>query len=117
FLLVPDLFAYWLTGTAVAERSNASTTGLLGVVDGEWDLDLAERLELSPAIFPRLVDAGTQLGGLTPSAVRGLGDTRAVVTAVGTHDTASAVVAIPATTPDHAYISCGTWSLVGVELE
>src|SRR5690606_21435255 len=61
--------------------------------------------------------AGTPLGGLTPTALRGIGDTHAVLTAVGTHDTASAVVAIPATTGEYAYISCGTWSLVGVELE
>lgn len=117
FLLIPDLFAYWLTGRAVAERTNASTTGLLGVRDGNWDLELAAQLDLPATIFPELVDAGTELGGIVPSAVRGIGDTRAVVTAVGTHDTASAVVAIPATSANHAYISCGTWSLVGVELE
>lgn len=117
FLLIPDLFAYWLTGVGVAERTNASTTGLVGVSDGQWDLDLAAKLSLPGGIFPRLVDAGTELGPLAPSALRGIGDTRAVVTAVGTHDTASAIVAIPATSPNYAYISCGTWSLVGVELE
>jgi rhamnulokinase len=117
FLLMPDLFAYWLTGVGVAERTNASTTGLVGIANGEWDLDLAGRLELPSGIFPPLVDAGAELGGLAPTAVRGIGDTRVVVTAVGTHDTASAIVAIPATSPGYAYISCGTWSLVGVELE
>ena len=117
FLLVPDLLAYWLTGQSAAERTNASTTGLLGVRTGEWDGALIERLQLPPAIFRTLVDAGTALGGLAPTAARGIGSTRAQVTAVGSHDTASAVVAIPATAPDFAYISCGTWSLVGVELE
>jgi rhamnulokinase len=117
FLLIPDLFAYWLTGTAVAERTNASTTGLLGVTTRDWDTDLAARLEIPGSLLPPLVEAGTALGGLAPSAQRGIGDTRAVVTAVGTHDTASAVVAIPAKGTDYAYISCGTWSLVGVELE
>jgi rhamnulokinase len=116
-LLIPDLFAYWLTGSAVAERTNASTTGLLGVTTGEWDTDLAARLSIPASLLPSLVDAGTALGGLAPSAQRGIGETRAVVTAVGTHDTASAVVAIPATGTNYAYISCGTWSLVGVELE
>lgn len=116
-LLIPDLFAYWLTGTAVAERTNASTTGLLGVASREWDTDLATRLAIPGTLLPDLVDAGTALGGLAPSAQRGIGDTRAVVTAVGTHDTASAIVAIPATGANYAYISCGTWSLVGVELE
>lgn len=117
FLLLPDLLAYWLTGRSVAERTNASTTGLLGVESGEWDAALIERLDLRPEIFRGLVDAGTPLGGLTPTAVRGVGGTRAVVTAVGSHDTASAVVAVPATEPGAAYISSGTWSLVGVELE
>ncbi|MEO5534941.1 MAG: rhamnulokinase family protein [Pseudolysinimonas sp.] len=117
FLLVPDLFAYWLTGEAVAERTNASTTGLLGVETSQWDAELTARLLLPTKIFPTLVGAGTELGGLGSSAVRGIGDTRAVFTAVGTHDTASAVVAVPAHGPNHAYISSGTWSLVGVELE
>jgi rhamnulokinase len=117
FLLMPDLLGYWLTGRSVAERTNASTTGLLGVESGDWDFALAERLEIPRAIFRSLVDSGTELGGLAPSAVRGVGSTHAVVTTVGSHDTASAIVAIPASSPDFAYISSGTWSLVGVELE
>ncbi len=116
FLLLPDLLGYWLTGRSVAERTNASTTGLLGVETGEWDFALAERLGIRREIFRSLVDAGTEIGGLAPSAIRGVGQTRAVVTTVGSHDTASAIVAIPASTPDFAYISSGTWSLVGVEL-
>ncbi|MEO6116970.1 MAG: rhamnulokinase family protein [Pseudolysinimonas sp.] len=116
FLLLPDLLGYWLTGRSVAERTNASTTGLLGVETGEWDFALAERLGIPRDIFRSLVDAGTEIGGLAASAVRGVGSTRAVVTTVGSHDTASAIVAIPASTPDFAYISSGTWSLVGVEL-
>jgi len=117
FLLIPDLLGYWLTGRSVAERTNASTTGLLGVETGEWDFALAERLGIPQQIFRSLVDAGTEIGGLAASAVRGVGATRAVVTTVGSHDTASAVVAIPASGSDFAYISSGTWSLVGVELE
>ena len=117
FLLLPDLLGYWLTGRSVAERTNASTTGLLGVETGEWDFALADRLNIPREIFRSLVDAGTEIGGLAPSAVRGVGSTRAVVTTVGSHDTASAIVAIPASRPDFAYISSGTWSLVGVELE
>jgi rhamnulokinase len=117
FLLIPDLLAFWLTGRAVGERTNASTTGLLGVHSGEWDTALIERLRLRPELFPSLVDAGTDLGGLAKTAARGIGSTAARVTTVGSHDTASAVVAIPASGPDFAYISCGTWSLVGVELE
>lgn len=117
FLLIPDLLAFWLTGRSVAERTNASTTGLLEVTTGEWDTALMERLELPVAIARGLVDPGTILGPLLPTALRGTGATDAVVTAVGSHDTASAVVAVPSTDRDIAYISCGTWSLVGVELD
>ena len=73
FLLIPDLLGYWLTGRSVAERTNASTTGLLGVETGEWDFALIERLGIPRGIFRSLVDAGTELGGLAPSAVRGVG--------------------------------------------
>ncbi|HEY4266805.1 MAG TPA: rhamnulokinase family protein [Galbitalea sp.] len=118
FLLIPDLLGFWLTGTAVAERSNASTTGLVSVATGEWDDALIARLGLPRGIFPRLVDAGTRVGALLPTVAAELGaGPDVVVTAVGSHDTASAVVAIPATRDDFAYISCGTWGLVGVELE
>lgn len=113
-LLIPDLINYWLTGRQGAERTNASTTGLLSVTTGEWDHALIERLGLPRAVLPELIAPGASLGGLLPSV-----DVQSdlVVTAVGSHDTASAVVAVPATGPDFAYISCGTWGLVGVELE
>lgn len=119
FLLIPDLIAYWLTGTQISERTNASTTGLLGVHDREWDVALIDRLGLPPRVFPSLVDAGTAIGGLLPSVAGEIGVAHPLtVTAVGSHDTASAVVAIPATGDgDFAYISCGTWGLVGVELD
>jgi rhamnulokinase len=117
FLLIPDLLAFWLTGRQVAERTNASTTGLVEVGTGEWDTALMERLEIPAHLARGLVDPGTVLGRLLPSALRGTGATDAVVTTVGSHDTASAVVAVPSTDRDIAYISCGTWSLVGVELD
>jgi len=117
FLLIPDLLAFWLTGRSVAERTNASTTGLLEVTTGEWDTALMERLEIPVGIARGLVDPGTVLGPLLPTALRGTGATDAVVTTVGSHDTASAVVAVPSTDRGVAYISCGTWSLVGVELD
>jgi len=116
FLLIPDLFGFWLTGRAVAERTNASTTGLLGVSTGEWDDAVITRLGLPRHPFPALVDPGTALGTVLPEIAARIGGSP-VVTAVGSHDTASAVVAVPATGDDFAYISCGTWGLVGVELE
>ena len=118
FLLIPDLIDFWLTRREVAERTNASTTGLLNVATREWDDALIERVGLPRALFPELVDAGTVIGTLDARVAReiGAGD-RVNVIAVGSHDTASAVVAVPATQEDFAYISCGTWGLVGVELE
>jgi len=117
-LLVPDLFGFWLTGRQVAERTNASTTGLLDVTTREWDDALIERLGLPRSIFPELLDAGSIVGPLDSRVARELGALGPIsVTAVGSHDTASAVVAVPAASDDFAYISCGTWGLVGVELE
>lgn len=114
-LLIPDLIAFLLTGSAVAERTNASTTGLLRVMDGDWDTDLADRLGIPSRILPRLVDPGATIGILHPELVARIGKALPVI-AVGSHDTASAVVAAPLSTPYSAYISCGTWGLVGVEL-
>jgi len=116
FLLVPDLFTFWLTGRQVAERTNASTTGLLNVTTGEWDDALIARLGYPRAMFPQLVSPGTSVGSVLPDVAAIVG-ARLEVIAVGSHDTASAVVAVPATSGDYAYISCGTWGLVGVELE
>jgi rhamnulokinase len=116
FLLVPDLLNFWLTGVQLAERTNASTTGLLDPVTREWDDELIGRLGLPRTLFPELVDAGVLVGGLRPELRDRVGADLKVVT-VASHDTASAVVAIPATDEDFAYISCGTWGLVGVELD
>ncbi|MFF4414693.1 rhamnulokinase family protein [Streptosporangium sp. NPDC001559] len=116
-LLIPDLVGFQLTGAKVAERTNASTTGLLDVETGEWDRELADRLGLDASVLPRLVSPGTSLGGLRPEAAAELGAPAGTrVVAVGSHDTASAVVAVPMRPEAAAYISCGTWGLVGVEL-
>lgn len=115
-LLMPDLLAHWLTGVARTERTNASTTGLLSANDHEWDWALIDRLGFPRRIFTQLVDAGTVIGKLLPEFAghSALADT--VVTAVGTHDTASAVAGAPIE-PGSAYLSSGTWSLLGLELE
>ncbi|KAA9089553.1 rhamnulokinase [Microbacterium radiodurans] len=117
-LLVPDLIGYWLTGVARAEVTNASTTGLLRVLQAAWDDGLVSSLGLPRGILPPLIAPGDRLGALRPSVAAALGasdDTP--VTAVGSHDTASAVVAVPMQADAAAYISCGTWGLVGVEVE
>lgn len=116
-LLVPDLIGYWLTGDMATERTNASTTGLLDVRTQDWDRDLCHRLGVRDTLFPSLVDAGTGLGGVRADVGRWIGAPGLTVSSVGSHDTASAVVGTPLTGDDAAYISCGTWGLVGVELE
>lgn len=117
-LLVPDLIGFQLTGARVSERTNASTTGLVGVESGEWDDELIERLGFAASVFAPLVSPGDSLGGLRAGVAAELGAPAGIeVVAVGSHDTASAVVAVPMRAESAAYISCGTWGLVGVELE
>lgn len=116
-LLVPDLIAHWLSGARVAEVTNASTTGLLSI-DGTWNEQLIARLGFPRHLFPPLVKPGAHLGALLPAIAAETGlDPSTPVTAVGSHDTASAVVAVPMTTANAAWISCGTWGLVGLELD
>jgi rhamnulokinase len=112
-LLIPDLLSYWLTGEAGAEMTNASTTGLYDVNRRAWADGLIARLGLPEEIFPPLRPPGSPAGRLLDTEVL----PGVPVTAVGSHDTASAVVGVPARGDRFAYISCGTWSLVGVELE
>lgn len=116
-LLVPDLFGYWLTGEVGAELTNASTTGLLDVRAGAWSADLVRRLGLPAGLLPAVRLAGSLIGTVRPDVAADAGLPADVpVFAVGSHDTASAVAAVPARGPRFAYISSGTWSLVGVEL-
>ncbi|MEI5582899.1 MULTISPECIES: rhamnulokinase [unclassified Agromyces] len=117
-LLMPDLVGFQLTGAEVAERTNASTTGLVRVESGEWDDDLIERLALPASVFAPLVSPGDAIGGLRAEVATELGAPAGLeVVAVGSHDTASAVVAVPMRAESAAYVSCGTWGLVGVEVE
>lgn len=121
-LLVPDLVGYWLTGIARAEVTNASTTGLLDPRTRGWSEELLGALEEGPAIrgvLPELVEPGTVLGPVLPRILPGARDSTGAptpVVAVGSHDTASAVAGVPAGGDRFAFISSGTWSLVGVEL-
>ena len=117
-LLLPDLLVYWLTGEIGAERTNASTTQLYDVRTQGWALELAARLDIPWSILPPLRDPGTIVGPVLPDIAAGLGIERQVpVVAVASHDTASAVVAVPAGDAPFGYVSSGTWSLVGLELD
>ena len=116
-LMIPDLVNSRLAGTHVSEYTNATTTQCLDAASGTWADDLLERLAVPTEILPELVQPGTVLGGLTPEAAdeTQLGGARVV--AVASHDTASAVAAIPLRDAASAYISAGTWSLIGVEVD
>lgn len=116
-LLTPDLLGFWLTGRPVAEVTIASTTGLMEVAERRWSSDVLAHLDAEyglplARVLPELVEPGTIVGPSRPGVL-----TKEVPwVAVGSHDTASAVVAVPADRPDFAFISSGTWSLVGLEL-
>jgi rhamnulokinase len=115
-LMLPDLLGFWLTGEQVAERTNASTTGLLDITNGAWNATLIDKVSLPRSLFPSLVDPGSRIGFLRDEVAAEVGAAVDVI-AVGSHDTASAVVGVPMTEPGAAYVSSGTWSLVGVELD
>jgi rhamnulokinase len=117
-LLIPDLLGYWLTGEAGAELTNASTTALLDARTQDWAWPLIGRAGLPASVLPPLRRPGDLVGPLLPAVAEAAGlPARLPVTAVGSHDTASAVAAVPARGGDFAYVSCGTWSLVGMELD
>ncbi|MEU8827826.1 rhamnulokinase family protein [Streptomyces sp. NPDC048636] len=117
-LLIPDLISYWLTGEAGTELTNASTTQLIDPRTRDWSAEVADALSIDLALFPPLRHPGSAAGTLRPEVLTATGLSAATpVTAVGSHDTASAVVGVPATTPRFAYIATGTWSLAGLELD
>lgn len=116
-LLIPDLLNYWLTGRQAAEYTNASTTQFLDCLSRSWATDLLARLDLPGHILPPLIEPGTLLGELRGEVCDDTGLHGPVpVYTPATHDTASAVAAVPGLDERSAYISSGTWSLVGLEL-
>jgi rhamnulokinase len=120
-LMIPDLLGFWLTGQVGAEATNASTTQLYDVRARMWATELAERVGIPARILPPLRQPGDIVGQLLPEVSADLGIVEGAdvpVIAVGSHDTASAVVAVPFAQGSHAAFICsGTWSLVGVELD
>lgn len=113
-LLIPDVVHSSLCGRMSGELTNASTTQMLSLESGDWDMELLRGLGLPIELLPRLVPPGTDLGPLRPALAEALSLPGVRVVAPATHDTASAVVGTPLR-PGWAYVSSGTWSLVGVE--
>ena len=115
-VMIPDLFHYWLTGRAVCEYTNATTTQLVNPVTRTWARELITRLGLPSHLLTEIVEPGTRIGTLLPSISRGSTLSGTAVIAPATHDTGSAVAAISAR-EGTAFLSSGTWSLLGTELD
>lgn len=115
-LFMPDLFGYWLTGEMQTEPTIASTSQALAAATRDWDRDLLASLGLPAAIMPPIRPTGSIAGRVRDDLARETGQSGLPVVLTAGHDTASAVAAVPARGDDWAYISSGTWSLVGLEL-
>lgn len=116
-LFIPDLFNYLFTGVQKSECSIATTSQMFDPRRNAWAVDMLKKLSLPTSILPEVVPTGTVLGPLRSDVASECGVAKIPVIAPGGHDTASAVVAVPASGEDWCYISSGTWSLMGVELD
>ena len=119
-LLIPDLFHWLLSGVQANEFSNATTTQFYNPTSGGWATELLDKLQIPTSMLGEIVAPGTSLGRLLPEVSEAVGLQDVEIVVPGTHDTASAVMAVPATgtasaQPDWCYISSGTWSLMGIE--
>ncbi len=116
FLTMPDLFNYWMSGVATCEFTNATTTQCFDPVRRMWALSLLEAMGIPTNIFPSVCQPGTRLGTLLPAVVAETGCRSVPVIAPACHDTGSAVAAVPAENADFAWLSSGTWSILGAEV-
>ncbi|MBP1989715.1 rhamnulokinase [Paenibacillus eucommiae] len=116
-LMIPDLLRYFLTGNMHNEFSNATTTQLFNPIKYQWDKELFNRLGFHDSWFGDVLQPGSKAGMLQASVCEELGIPSIPVYAVAEHDTGSAVAAVPATDQSFAYLSCGTWSLMGTEVQ
>lgn len=115
-LMIPDYLGYVLTGNAVSEVTNASTTQMLNLREGLFDEDLLAEINVDQSQFPSLTESGTFLGKIKQSWMDKYNLPETTVITVATHDTASAVVGTPGVGDNWAFLSSGTWSLLGAEL-
>jgi rhamnulokinase len=118
FLMMPDLFHYWLSGNKAVEYTNGSTSQMVGAESRKWDRDLLAQVGVPSGFLPPMVEAGTKLGTLRATVAQETGlSTDVAVICPATHDTASAVVATPGQGNDWAFLSAGTWCLFGAEVD
>jgi len=117
FLMIPDLLRYFLTGQMHNEFTNATTTQLYNPIEKSWDSELLRMLDLPRSWFGEVLQPGAKAGMLQASVCEELGIASIPVYAAAEHDTGSAVAAVPATEKAFAYLSCGTWSLMGTEVD
>jgi rhamnulokinase len=115
-LMIPDIFHYWLCGALTTELTNATTTQCYDPRSGAWAVDLLDRLDVPRRLLPEIVRPGSRLGVLDESVAEETRLDKTEVVAVATHDTASAVAAVPFRRPGSVFVSAGTWSLVGLEV-
>jgi rhamnulokinase len=115
-LFIPDIFNYLLTGVKSTEFTFATTSQLYNPVKRRWENEIFDALRVNPKIMQKIIKPGTKIGTLKQEFARETGLGAVTVVAPGTHDTASAVAAVPAEGTGWAYISSGTWSLIGVEI-
>lgn len=115
-LFIPNLLTYWLSGERVVERTIASTSQLLKAGSAEWDYELAEKLGIPSRLLHPIAEPGKMIGSLLPEIMEETGCGKLHVTTCGSHDTASAVAGVPSSTAQPLFLSSGTWSLIGREL-
>lgn len=116
-LLLPDLFNYYLSGTAVSEYTIASTTQLMDAAAKKWSQEVLDCLQIPSRLFASIVEPGTCLGKMKTDVCTELGTNPLEIVAVAGHDTQCALAAVPAESEDFIFVSCGTWSLFGTELD
>jgi rhamnulokinase len=115
-LFMPDLLSYLLTGNAVCEYTDASTSGMMDQASRQFNTKLLRQLGIRPDVLLPIVQPGTRVGVLRPELAAATGLGPVPVIAVAGHDTASAIAAVPAADEHFAYLSSGTWSLMGIEV-
>lgn len=116
-LMIPDLFVYFITGNKISEFTNATTTQMYDPLNGDWARELIRKLNIPERIFTDIINPGTIVGKVSDDISSEYNLDNAKVVTVAEHDTGSAVVAVPSESKDFVYISSGTWSLVGVEVD